>query len=119
MRPCRTLIDLVTEIESGGSRGFSYRSKGAERDTPGASDRETYSLGRLRRSRGVTQTELARRLRRAQSAVSMMEGGEDHLMSTIRSVVEGLGGSIEVVAVFGEERMPLTVPGRPSRSREA
>ena len=119
MRACRTLIDLVIEIESGASRGFSYGSKGAERETPGANEGETYSLGRLRRSRGVTQTELARRLRRAQSAVSMMENGEDHLMSTIRSVVESLGGSIEVVAVFGEERLPLTVPGRPSRSRGA
>ena len=37
-------------------------------------------------------------------------------MSTVRSVVENLGGSIEVVAVFGEERVPLAVPVRSGRS---
>lgn len=33
-------------------------------------------------------------------------------MSTIRAVVESLGGRLEVIAVFGEERIPLAVPTR-------
>ncbi|MDE0171732.1 MAG: hypothetical protein OXS29_19865 [bacterium] len=117
MRACRTLIDLVAEIEEGGGgRGSPRRTSGTGRTTGGPSAMEAHSLRGLRLSREVTQTELARRLGRAQSAVSIMESSEDHLMSTVRSVVEGLGGCIEVVAVFADESVPLVVPARPPRS---
>ena len=115
MRVCRTLQDLVAEIEDGGS-GSRYSAPRTERSAFGSKEGEGYTLRRLRQSRNFTQTELARRLGRAQSAVSIMESSEDHLMSTVRSVVEGLAGSIEMVAVFGDERIPLAVPTRPARS---
>ena len=115
MRACRTLSDLVAEIEDGGGRGSRHVAARTGRTTPTPKDREAYSLGRLRLSRNVTQTELGRRLGRAQSAVSIMESSEDHLMSTVRSVVESLGGCIEVAAVFGDERIPIAVPVRSGR----
>ena len=52
-----------------------------------------YNLAELRHSRQVTQAALARRMKRAQVAGSNMENIDDHLVSTIRSVVESLGGS--------------------------
>lgn len=113
MRTCRTLQDLVTEIEDGG-RGSQHLGLSTGRSAPGPKDKEMHTLRLLRLSRNVTQTELARRLGRAQSAVSIMERSGDHLMSTVRSVVEGLGGSIEMAAVFGDERIPLAVPARSS-----
>ena len=116
MRACRTLSDLVAEIEEGGSRRSGNLAPRTGRTTRGPSDMEAHTLRRLRLSRKVTQTELARRLGRAQSAVSIMESNEDHLISTVRSVVEGLGGSIEMVAVFADERVPLVVPARLPRS---
>ena len=117
MRACRTLSDLVAEIEDGGGRGSQLLASRAGRSPIHVPpDRRMHTLRRLRLSRKVTQTELARRLGRAQSAVSIMESSEDHLMSTVRSVVEGLGGSIELVAGFGDERVPLAVPARPARS---
>ena len=69
-----------------------------------------YNLAELRRARHVTQTELARRLERAQATVSNIEHADDHLVSTIRSVVEGLGGRLELVAVFDDERIPILAP---------
>ena len=115
MRACRTLGDLVAEIEDGGGRG-SQRLAARKRHTdPEAEGGEAHTLRRLRLSRKVTQTELARRLGRAQSAVSIMESSEDHLMSTVRSVVESLGGSVELVAVFDDERIPVAVPVRAPR----
>ena len=116
MRACRTLSDLVAEIEEGGGERSQPLASQTRRTIPAAKGREALSLRRLRLSRKVTQTELARRLGRAQSAVSIMESSEDHLMSTVRSVVEGLGGSVELVAVFDDERVPLSVPVRAARS---
>lgn len=117
MRACRTLSDLVAEIEAGGVWGPRQLASRTGRTSPAPGRGGPHTLRRLRLSRKVTQTELARRLGRAQSAVSIMESSEDHLMSTVRSVVESLGGSIEVVAVFEDERVPLSVPVRSPRSR--
>ena len=116
MRACRTLSDLVEEIEEGGGWESQDPASRTGRTTLAPNDREPHTLRRLRLARGVTQTELARRLGRAQSAVSIMESSEDHLMSTMRSVVESLGGRVELVADFGSERITLSVPVRPTRS---
>ncbi len=72
----------------------------------------TYTLRELRRHRELTQTELARRLDRAQASVSAMETAADNLVSTLRMAVEGMGGRLEVTAVFDDERIPLTTHSR-------
>ena len=69
-----------------------------------------YNLAELRRARQITQTELARRLDRAQATVSKIEHTNDHLVSTVRSVVESLGGHLELVAVFDDDRIPILTP---------
>lgn len=66
-----------------------------------------FNLGEVRRARAMTQAELARRLERTQPAVSAMERTEDNKISTIRSVVESMGGRLEVVAVFDDERIAI------------
>lgn len=71
-----------------------------------------YTLKELRLHRDLTQTELARRLDRAQASVSAMETAADNLVSTLRTAVEGMGGTLEVTAVFDDERIPLTTHTR-------
>lgn len=71
-----------------------------------------YTLKELRQHRSLTQTELARRLERAQASVSAMETAADNLVSTLRMAVEGMGGHLEVTAVFDNERIPLTTNTR-------
>ena len=61
----------------------------------------------------MTQIELADRLKRAQPTLSEMENTNDHLISTVRSVVESLGGWLEIAAVFDDERIPVVAPPRP------
>ena len=60
-------------------------------------------LNELRKARQVTQEELADRLEVAQSNVSRLERRQDMLVSTLRQVVEALGGELHLVAVFPGE----------------
>jgi hypothetical protein len=65
-------------------------------------DLERMGFGKLRRARQLTQTELAERLDVPQAAISRMERRADLLLSTLRQYVEGMGGELELRAVFPE-----------------
>lgn len=68
----------------------------------------TMELRELRDMAGVTQTQLAEISKIAQSEISKIEQRDDHLLSTLRRYVKGLGGEVEVVAVLGNKRVTLT-----------
>ena len=57
-------------------------------------------LSRLRERRGVTQQELASRLGIRQATISGLERRRDVQLSTLRRVVEALGGTLEVFGIF-------------------
>lgn len=59
------------------------------------------SLRRLRLARGRTQQEVASRLGATQPEVSKLERRSDVRLSTLRSYVAALGGTLEVTARFG------------------
>lgn len=65
------------------------------------------SLRELRQFVGKTQTDLAVGLETTQGQVSVTEGREDHLLSTVRRYVEALGGELDVVARFGDRSIRL------------
>jgi predicted transcriptional regulator len=67
------------------------------------------SLADLRRELGITQVDLARASKVAQSQISTIENQEDHLVSTLRRTVRALGGDLEVIAVVGDRRVKLAV----------
>jgi predicted transcriptional regulator len=78
---------------------------------PGAKDRiaelreatlEELRLYELRLALGRSQTDLAEEIGVSQSAVSQVESGTDIKLSTLRNYVEGLGGRLEVVAIFDD-----------------
>ena len=75
-----------------------------------SADAVAFNLGELRRHREMTQVELAQRLERTQASVSAMETAGDNLLSTYRTVVEGMGGHLELVAVFDDERIVIPNP---------
>ena len=64
-------------------------------------------LRALRESAGTTQEELAELTKLAQSELSKIERRDDHLVSTLRRYIEGLGGKIEINAVFGDAKITL------------
>lgn len=88
---------------------------------PGAAERlaalreETLTeigLHELRRALERSQTEVASTLGVSQSAISQLENGGDVKLSTLRNYVQGLGGELRVLAVFGEDDDATAVPLR-------
>lgn len=65
------------------------------------------NLQELRKALGKTQSDVARAVEMTQGELSRAERRTDHLVSTLRRYVEGLGGSIEVTARFGRRRFRL------------
>lgn len=68
-----------------------------------------YRLREVREEQGLTQVELAERMHVKQPTVSQLERGELERagLSTIKAYVEALGGSVEIVADFGDKRVVL------------
>lgn len=67
----------------------------------------TTILRELRRSRRMSQEELARRLRVRQAAVSKFERRSDIRISTLKSFVTAMGGELELHVKFPEEVVVL------------
>lgn len=73
-----------------------------------------FNLAQLRKHRQLTQVELAQRLERAQASISAMEASQDNLLSTWRAAVEAMGGRLELVAVFDDERITIPADASPA-----
>ena len=64
------------------------------------------SLHELRKASGVTQVELANRLKVSQNRVSRIERGdiERAQLDTLRKYIEAVGGELRVEVEIGDER---------------
>jgi len=69
-----------------------------------------HNLGELRAHMGLTQAALAGLLDKSQPSVSAMESRTDHHLGTIISTVDALGGHLQMVAVFEDQRVVLDFP---------
>jgi|SRR3954447_3820588 hypothetical protein len=96
--------------------GYTVKSTGRQLVVKGAGDgaprgkngrAPVMNLRALRESVGRTQNEIARKASISQSQLSRVEARRDHLISTLRRYVEGLGGTIEVTAVIDGARIAL------------
>jgi len=67
------------------------------------------SIRDLRDVLSLTQEELAEHIRMTQSEVSRLERRSDHKISTVRRLVEALGGDLEIIANFGDKRVRLHI----------
>ena len=97
----RKFSQIVGEIEPERRARIDAIKKAAQADAI------AFNLAELRRHRQLTQAELAQRLERAQASISAMESSGDNLLSTWRAAVEGMGGRLELVAVFDDERIAI------------
>jgi transcriptional regulator with XRE-family HTH domain len=69
-------------------------------------------LDELRRCRNLTQEQLAERLGIRQSNVSKLERRADMHVSTLRDVVEAMGGELRLTARFCDAEFELDFIGR-------
>lgn len=61
---------------------------------------EELSLRDLRKALDLTQSDIAKRLKKGQDMVSRIEQRDDLLLSTLQSYVKSLGGELELVCRF-------------------
>jgi DNA-binding XRE family transcriptional regulator len=71
---------------------------------------EEMTLQQLRHARKLTQQRMAKCLRIGQEGVSKIEKRSDLLLSTLRSYVEAMGGSLSLIAEF-PDRGPVILSG--------
>jgi transcriptional regulator len=64
----------------------------------------TLALRDLLQERGLTQEELAAEMDRAQGNISRMLRRTDMHLSTLREIVEAMGGELEITARFPDRR---------------
>jgi len=62
--------------------------------------REEMDLAEIRRALQLSQEELAQTLQVGQAAVAKMEKRTDMYVSTLRRIIEAMGGELEIVARF-------------------
>jgi DNA-binding XRE family transcriptional regulator len=69
---------------------------------------EELTLQDLRRAQKLTQEQMATVLNIGQDSISRLEKRSDMMLSTMRSYVEAMGGSLELVARF-PKRAPVII----------
>lgn len=68
-----------------------------------------YRLAEIRRHRGLTQTDVARRMGVSQRRVSAIEhGAEQATRTTLAAYVTALGGRLRLIAEFEDESLALS-----------
>jgi len=65
-------------------------------------------LSEIRRLAGLTQEQLARSLGVKQPTLSQLESQDDMQISTLRRIVEALGGELEIIATLPTGRISLS-----------
>ena len=80
---------------------------------------EEHALRRMREARGLTQVRIAELMRIRQDSVSRLESRSDLLLSTLKSYVEAMGGSLRLTVEFPDgvsaELASLGEPSEPDR----
>jgi predicted transcriptional regulator len=70
--------------------------------------RQEMDLAELRRALLVSQQELAQTLHVGQAAIAKLEKRTDMYVSTLRRVIEAMGGELEIVARFPDRSVRIT-----------
>jgi DNA-binding XRE family transcriptional regulator len=94
------------EAEASAAGRLDEAAVAAHRERLRAAQR-AYRLAEIRRGRGLTQTDVAAEMQVSQKRVSAVERGqiERTELGTVAAYVRALGGRVEVVADFGDERI--------------
>jgi hypothetical protein len=104
-----------------GHRSFTELTKGfsperrARAAAKAAALREAMTLEELRRTRDISQGQLAEALDVGQPAVAKLEKRGDMHVSNLRRYVEALGGTLEITARFADASVVIRQVGENPR----
>lgn len=85
------------------------RVKAGRREVEDEQRAYAQSLAQLRRARAFTQAQLADTLGVPQSQISRIERQAELYVSTLARYLEAMGGQLELVGVFDDQRVPLSL----------
>jgi DNA-binding XRE family transcriptional regulator len=76
-------------------------------------EQRAFRLAEMRRRLGITQAEVAARMGITQGRVSAIEHAKPSTteLCTLAAYVEALGGRLEIIADFGDQRLAFAEPG--------
>jgi DNA-binding XRE family transcriptional regulator len=76
-------------------------------------EQRAFRLAEMRRRLGITQAQVAARMGVTQGRVSVIEHAKPGAteLRTLAAYVEALGGRLEIIADFGDQRLAFTEPG--------
>ena len=97
------------------TKGFSRKRKARVADKAAALE-TALALHELRKTRAVSQEELAAKLAVGQPAVAKLERRADMYVSNLRRYVEALGGTLEITARFPDGAVTIVDVGGTERS---
>jgi transcriptional regulator with XRE-family HTH domain len=66
------------------------------------------ALHELRQARGISQVKLAEALNIKQPNIAKMEKRADVYISSLRAVIEAMGGTLDIVACFPDGKVKIT-----------
>lgn len=81
--------------------------------TAGMEQLRAFRLAEMRRRLGITQAQVAARMGITQGRVSAIEHAKPGTteLRTLAAYVEALGGRLEIIADFGDQRLAFIEPG--------
>jgi DNA-binding Xre family transcriptional regulator len=94
--------EVIPDVDSASRRVIMLLLAGARTTLP-----QAVRLRELRAARGLSQVELARRLRINQAAISKLEKRSDLRVRTLRDVVAAMGGQLVIRARFADGEKEL------------
>lgn len=75
-------------------------------------------LAELREALKLTQAKLAKKLKISQVAVSRLERRPDMHVSSLRQLIEAMGGRLEITAIFDGQTVRLSHLGKSDKNLE-
>ncbi|MEV1177457.1 helix-turn-helix transcriptional regulator [Nonomuraea sp. NPDC049784] len=65
-------------------------------------------MAEMRKRRGLTQTQVAERMEISVARVSQIEGGDVSTREVLDRYVAALGGTLKLIADFGDEQLKVS-----------
>ena len=81
--------------------------------------RATTGLRAVRELYGITQEQIAAKLKKRQAAISRLESRHDSKIETVAKFVQALGGHMEIRAVFPDGHLPIYAPRKAKSSSKS